>query len=94
MTMSQEAGEVFALRALGWLVGQDEILPSFLGATGASEADVKARAADPAFLLSVLEFLMMNDAWVIECCDAIAAPYERMAEAKFALPGGAEMSWT
>ena len=94
MALSQENAEVFSLNVLGWIVGQEDILPAFLGASGASENDIRERAADPVFLLSVLEFLMMDDQWVISCCDALQVPYERVAEARHALPGGAEMSWT
>jgi len=37
---------------------------------------------------------MMDDAWVIACCDTLSAPYETPLQAKMALPGGAEMHWT
>lgn len=94
MSLSQDAAEVFAIKALGWLAAQEEILPLFLGSTGASEADLRARAGEPEFLLSVLEFLMIDDHWIISCCDALGEPYERVAQARFALPGGAETSWT
>ena len=94
MSLSRDATEVFSLNVLGWLAGQEEILPVFLGATGASEADLRARASDPEFLLSMLDFLMMNDAWIIACCDDLRVPYERISEARQSLPGGAEVNWT
>lgn len=94
MTMSRDAAEVFALNVLGWIVGQEDILPAFLGATGSSEGDIRQRASDPEFQLSVLDFLMMNDQWIISCCDALHVPYERVGEARQAMPGGAEVSWT
>ena len=66
MTMSRESAEVFALNALGWIVGQaEDVLPAFLGATGSSESDIRERAADPEFQLCVLDFLMMDDQWII-----------------------------
>ncbi|MGH1578699.1 DUF3572 domain-containing protein [Planktotalea sp.] len=94
MAMSREAAEVFSLNALGWIVGQEDILPVFLGASGASESDIRARASEPEFLLSVLDFLMMDDQWVISCCDALNVPYESLGEARQMMPGGAEVSWT
>ena len=94
MALSREAAEVFSINVLGWLAGQEEILPLFLGASGASESDLRERIADPAFHLSVLEFLMMDDQWIISCCDALNVPYERVGEARQAMPGGAEVSWT
>ena len=46
MSLSPEAAETLALQALAWLVSNDELLPVFLGATGASEADLRARAGE------------------------------------------------
>ncbi|WP_413869571.1 DUF3572 domain-containing protein [Albidovulum sp.] len=90
----QEFAETLALRALGWLVGNEEILPLFLGATGSSAADLRARAAEPEFLVSVLDFLLIDDAWVIAFCDAAGYGYGEPGAARQALPGGAEMHWT
>lgn len=92
--MDQEAAEAIALRALGWLAGNDEVLPVFLGATGASLGDMRERTGDPDFLGSVLEFLTMDDAWVTEFCDAESIPYETPMKARQALPGGASVHWT
>ena len=94
MALSQENAEIFSLNALGWIVSQEDLLPAFLGASGASEGDIRTRASDPVFLLSVLDFLMMDDQWIISCCDALNVPYERVGEARQAMPGGAEISWT
>lgn len=94
MSMSQDSAEIFALKAISWLAGNEDLLPVFLGASGTSEADIKDRVSEPEFLLSVLDFIMMDDAWVIEFCDTIAAPYERIMYARQSLPGGAEVSWT
>jgi len=53
--MQQDSAETIALQALGWLAASDDLLPVFLGATGACEADLRARAAEPEFLGSVLD---------------------------------------
>jgi hypothetical protein len=94
MSLSQEAAETVALQALTWLAGNEDLLPVFLGSTGASEADLRTRMSSPDFLLSVLDFLMMDDAWVIAFCDASSIPYERPMQARHALPGGAPTHWT
>ena len=86
MAVTRNIAETIALQALGWLVGNDDLLPVFLGATGA--------AHDPEFLGSVLDFIMMDDAWVIEFCDTHSLPYERLAEARGMLPGGEMVHWT
>lgn len=92
--MQQDLAETIALRALGWLAGNDELLPVFLGSTGASEAELRAGASDPAFLAAVLDFLTMDDAWVIAFCDAAGLDYSQPITARQALPGGAQVNWT
>ncbi|MGR3638967.1 DUF3572 domain-containing protein [Alterinioella nitratireducens] len=92
--MNVVRAEETALNAMAWLVGNDELLPVFLGATGASLADLRAEAGETAMQLSLLDFLMMDDAWVMACCDALGLPYETLLEARQSLPGGAETSWT
>lgn len=94
MNVSQESAEVLALKALAWLAGNDDLLPTFLGSTGASEGDLKARAADPLFLGAVLDFLMIDDAWVISFCDSENVPYDQIMPARAALPGGEQVNWT
>ncbi|APE42962.1 hypothetical protein BOO69_05635 [Sulfitobacter alexandrii] len=94
MRNAQESAERFALQALAWLVGNDDLLPVFLGSTGASEADLKQRAADPVFLGAVLDFVMMDDAWVVAFCDSVDASYDRPMMARAALPGGEQVNWT
>lgn len=92
--MNQSQAETIALSALGWLAGNDDLWPVFLGATGASAADVHARAGEAEFLVSVLDFLMMDDAWVVGFCDSARLPYDTPMRARHALPGGAETHWT
>lgn len=92
--MTQETAETVALQALGWLVGNEDLLPVFLGSSGAAEADLRSRATDAEFLGSVLEFLTMDDAWVIAFCDAHQLSYETPLQARWTLPGGAPVNWT
>ena len=92
--MTSEYAELIALRALGWLAAQDELWPVFLGATGAAAEDARARAQDPAFLASVLEFLTSDDSMVIAFCDASELKYEVPLQARYALPGAERVEWT
>lgn len=94
VSLSTEAAETLALNALGWLVANEELLPVFLGASGAAEGDLRARAAEPEFLASVLDFLVMDDAWIMAFCDATGTPYEAPLRARAALPGGMQVNWT
>ncbi len=92
--LSQDSAELLAIEALSWLVGNDELLPVFLGATGAGEQDMRARAKDPEFLASVLDFLLMDDAWITAFCDSADYAYDSPIRARAALPGGAQVNWT
>lgn len=92
--MQQEAAERIAVEVLGWLGSNDDLMPVFLGATGSQAEDLRAQAADPSFLISVLDFLLMDDAWVIAFCDAAGHAYEVPMRARQALPGGAQVHWT
>ncbi len=94
MAISREAAETLGLQVLAWLAGHETLMPVFLGATGVSVDEVRERAGDPAFLASVLDFLLMDDAWVIEACDALSVPYETPRAARAMWPGGREVHWT
>ncbi len=94
MALSPDAAETLALNALTWLAGHDELMPVFMGATGASIDDLKSRAGDPAFLASVLDFITMDDQWVVEFCDGHRLDYNAPMMARQALPGGEQVNWT
>ena len=92
--MNPERAEQIAIMALGWLGQNEDLFPVFLGACGANADDMRAQAENPAFLASVLEFLTMDDAWVIEFCDAHHLKYEDPLRARYAMPGAETVHWT
>ncbi|UWR23503.1 DUF3572 domain-containing protein [Sulfitobacter sp. S190] len=94
MTLTQNAAETLALQALSWLAADGELLPIFLGASGLSESDLRAGIEQPEVLGGVLDFILMDDAWVVAFCDQAGIAYERVAQARQALPGGAQVNWT
>lgn len=94
MSLSNDAAETIGLTAVAWLAANNDLFPVFMGATGASEADFRAGLQDPVFQSSVLDFLMMDDAWVMAFCDAQNMAYTTVSQARAALPGGGEVNWT
>jgi len=92
--MKQDLAETRALRALAWLVSQEDLVGVFLGSTGASQDDLRAAAGDPDFLASVVDFILMDDAWVTACAEAIDLRPEDIATIRQSLPGGALPNWT
>ena len=90
----QEAAEALALRALVWLLDDDDRVGVFMAATGAAPADLAAGARDPAFLGAVLDFLLSDEARVIAFCTAENLAFDRPMRARMALPGGDQPHWT
>ncbi len=92
--MTEENAQALALSALAWIAASQDLIGVFLGATGASVGDLRAQAQDPVFLGAVLDFLMMDDAWVIGFCDAEGLAYDQPQLARQSLPGGNLPNWT
>lgn len=92
--LSQDSAELLAIEALSWVVSNDELLPVFLGSSGASEQDLRERSKDHDFLASILDFLLMDDAWITGFCDSAEYAYDFPIRARAALPGGAHVNWT
>lgn len=92
--MQQDFAEARALDALAWLIGEDDLRGVFLGATGLSDGDLRNNASDPLFLGQTLDFILMDDAWILSCAAAIGLPPEQFAPLRAALPGGDLPHWT
>lgn len=92
--MNPERAEVVALTVLSWLAGDDEVLPVFLGSTGLDRTDLRERAQDPDLLASVLEFVTLDDSWVLDCAAATGLRPEEPFGALTVLSGTARTHWT
>lgn len=92
--MNQDLAETRALGVLGWIAGQHDLLPVFLGATGTGEDDLRRRAGEAEFLAAVMDFVMMDDAWVIDCATDLGWQPDEMIMIRAALPGGDLPHWT
>ncbi|MDV7272239.1 DUF3572 domain-containing protein [Thioclava sp. A2] len=90
----QDIAQTRALQALGWLAAQDGLLDAFLNNSGASLEDVRRNAGDPAFLAGVLDFVLMQDDWVLSCAEALSCPPQTLVEDRAVLGGGDQMHWT
>ncbi|GGL60460.1 DUF3572 domain-containing protein [Wenxinia marina] len=92
--MTRDEAETVALTVLGWLAGEEEIMPVFLGASGLDRETLAARATDPDLLVSVLEFVTMDDRWVLSCAGATGLKPEAPMQAHAILSGAARTHWT
>ncbi len=92
--MTEAEAENIAIKALGWMAQDTEIIGGFLGVTGASPDEIRDRAGDPEFLGFVLDYLLSDDAMVMAFCDATHTPAAAPMEARASLPGGQIPNWT
>ena len=91
---SRHEAELIALSALAWIVASDEVRDLFLGSTGLSGEDLRARADEEEMLASVLEFLTMNDSWVLDWASQTDRRPEEAMAAHAILAGTARTHWT
>lgn len=94
MANEQEAAETLALRALGWIAGQDDVLAGFMAASGIGPQDLGAAAGQAEFLGAVLDYVLGDEDRLVAFCDAAGLDYGAPMAARRALPGGREVNWT
>ncbi len=92
--MTEAEAERTAIEVLSWMAADDEVIGGFLGVSGASVEELRARAGDPEFLGFILDYLLSDDAMVMAFSDATNCPADRPIQARAALPGGAIPHWT
>ena len=60
----REVAEIVAIQALSFVAGDPERLGLFLSESGIGPETLRSAAKDPQFLVSVLDFVMRDDATV------------------------------
>ena len=94
MIVNAEDAEIIALKALAWLMTHEDQLGNFLGTTGLSVADLKQRAGTAEVLVAVLDFIAMDDEWMVDCARYLVVSPDQLALARETLPGGSSPHWT
>ena len=92
--MDSDRAELLAIQVLGWLLEDDELTVVFLGSTGSDAGHLRARARDPELLGAVLDFTLMDDAWVLAAAAHAGVAPEDILRARAALPGGDAPHWS
>ena len=64
-----------------------------MGSTGVSDTTIKNEFQNGVFLAAVLDFLLLDDSWVIAACKAMQLQPEAMSAARLLLPGGKKVNW-
>lgn len=86
--MEKFSAETLSLRALAYIAGREDALERLLAVTGLGLADVKQRAGDPEFLAGVLDYLLGEEALLLQFCEAEEIDPSWPARARAALPNG------
>lgn len=79
-----------ALRALAWLVGEEERAQRFLASTGCDFETLRRRAGEPEVLGAVLDFLLGDEAALLDFAATAELAPNMVAAARRFLPGTME----
>lgn len=85
--MQASAAETLALKGLTFLALDPSRMLRFMTASGSDLDDVRARAGDPELLAAVLDFLLSDDALLLEFAAREGIKAELLHAARRALPG-------
>jgi hypothetical protein len=83
----REDAESVAIRALGYLAGDDSLMERFLALTGIGPGDVRAAAAEPGFLAAVLDHVASEESLLLAFAANAGIAPGAVAAARAALAG-------
>lgn len=92
--ISADAADTMALRAVAFLAADDARLGGFLAATGILPSDLARLVRDRAFLASVMDFLLADEALAAAFSAGEGLAPGAMSGVRAALPGGDVPNWT
>jgi hypothetical protein len=82
-----EDAESVAIRALGFLAGDDSRMERFLALTGIGPGDIRAAAAEPGFLAAVLDHVASDESLLLAFAANAGLSPGSVAAARAALAG-------
>ena len=92
--MDKEIAEIRAIEVLTWVLSEDDLIQVFMGATGASQNDLRSNTLSHEFLISISDFVLMDDRWVISCSKFLNIDPSQIQLIRMSLDGGQEVNWT
>ena len=84
---SAQEGEGLAVAALEYLAAEPDRLSRFLGISGLGPQNLRAAAADPHFLASVLDYVIADEPLLIGLAASRDLPPQRIVAARAAMAG-------
>tara|TARA_B100001248_G_scaffold261791_1_gene254306 strand:+ start:2733 stop:3011 length:279 start_codon:yes stop_codon:yes gene_type:complete len=92
--MDKELAETRALEVFTWVLSEYDLIQVFMRATGASQNDLRSNTLSHEFLISILDFVLMDDKWVISCSKFLNIDPSQIQLIRMSLDGGQEVNWT
>ncbi|PZO75170.1 MAG: DUF3572 domain-containing protein [Mesorhizobium amorphae] len=88
--MDKESAEALAIKGLGFIAADPELLPRFLSITGIEAGQIRTAAREPGFLAGVLQFLLNHEPTLLQFAEAAGIAPQTVGEALRRLPFGGE----
>lgn len=85
--MTSDRAETIALMALAYLAAEEDLLHRFMAETGMEATELKVIAGNPGLLGGVLDFVLSDEALVMEFAASSGLRPEEPMRARMALPG-------
>ena len=86
----QQDPEAIAIAALGFIAGDEQLLPRFLSLTGIHADQIRAAAKETGFLAGVLHFVLAHEPTLDKFCGFSGIEAQSVQKAHFILGGGNE----
>ena len=84
----RENAEALAIRALGFVAADPELLPRFLAISGIEAGSIRQAAREPGFLAGVLHFIAAHEPSLMRFSEESGIPPQQVSAALRALPFG------
>jgi hypothetical protein len=84
----REEAETIAVKALGFVAADPELLPRFLAITGIEVHSIRRAASEPGFLAGVLQFILAHEPTLMRFSEETGTPPASVGKALQALPLG------
>lgn len=91
--MIDETAEIIALKAISFVVTNDDLRDRFIALSGMDEAEIKIAVNDRVFLINILEFLVNHEPDLIAFAEEENMPPESVTRAWRVLGGGTGQDW-
>lgn len=88
LRLTHDRAATLALQGLAFLVDTGPAMDRFFEQTGLAPSSLRERADEPDFLVSILDFLLLNEELLVGFCDNFELDVRAVHMARHVLSGG------